>query len=74
MTSTACNSLGIRCECLGHLYIAYGNWKEKMKNRRFYVDAETSFAVEGRCFKESRGELSVCLGDRGLGGGVLLEI
>lgn len=33
VTSTACNSLGTRCECLRNLYIIYENWKEKIKNR-----------------------------------------
>lgn len=38
------------------------------------MDAGRSVPVDGRCFKESRGELHECLGDQGLGEGVLLEI
>lgn len=38
------------------------------------MDAVRSVPVDGRCFKESRGEFHECLGDQGLGGGVLLEV
>lgn len=48
--------------------------RKRSRTGILYVDTVRSNPVEGKCFKESRDEAHECLGDQGLGGGVLLEI